>query len=191
MPGRSWPSARRHSNQIVNPPQGQRARRTWRAFCFELKTAGRRAGDDYRRGSSHRSMREIVSLIAFLLVICCAAHAQMLAAGTVHGSVTVSADPSNSYALYLPSAYSPVKRWPLLLVFDPFARGETGVKLFHDAAEKYGFIVVGSNNSRNFQDPSDAIRLLWKDVKERYTVDPRRIYTAGLSGGARVASSLA
>ena len=120
-----------------------------------------------------------------------AAQAQTPAPGTVHGAVIVAADPTNSYALYLPAAYSPAKRWPLLLVFDPFARGEVSVKLFHEAAEKYGFIVVGSNNSRNFQDPSAAIRTLWADVKERYAIDPRRIYTAGLSGGARVASSIA
>jgi len=119
------------------------------------------------------------------------ARAQTPAPGAVHASVAVAADPSNSYALYLPSAYSPAKRWPLLLVFDPFARGEVSVKLFHEAAEKYGFIVVGSNNSRNFQDPSAAIRTLWAEVKERYAIDPRRIYTAGLSGGARVASSVA
>jgi len=132
---------------------------------------------------------------AFLAVMICgmvlAAHSQTPAPGTVHASVAVAADPTNSYALYLPSAYSPAKRWPLLLVFDPFARGEVSVKLFHEAAEKYGFIVVGSNNSRNFQDPSAAIRALWADVKERYAIDPRRIYTAGLSGGARVASSIA
>jgi len=134
-------------------------------------------------------------LFVFLTVMTCgvvlAAHSQAPAPGTVHGSVAVAADPSNSYALYLPSAYSRAKRWPLLLVFDPFARGEVSVKLFHEAAEKYGFIVVGSNNSRNFQDPSAAIRALWADVKERYAIDPRRIYTAGLSGGARVASSIA
>jgi len=132
---------------------------------------------------------------AFLAVMICgmvlAAHSQTPAPGTVHASVAVAADPTNSYALYLPSAYSPAKRWPLLLAFDPFARGEVSVKLFHEAAEKYGFIVVGSNNSRNFQDPSAAIRTLWADVKERYAIDPRRIYTAGLSGGARVASSVA
>jgi tetratricopeptide (TPR) repeat protein len=119
------------------------------------------------------------------------AQAQTPAPGTVHASVTVAADATNSYALYLPSAYSPTKRWPLLLVFDPFARGEVSVKLFHEAAEKYGFIVVGSNNSRNFADPSPAIRVLWADIKERYAIDPRRIYTAGLSGGARVASTVA
>lgn len=119
------------------------------------------------------------------------AQAQTPAPGTVHASVATLADATNSYALYLPSAYSPAKRWPLLLVFDPFARGEVSVKLFHEAAEKYGFIVVGSNNSRNFEDPSAAIRVLWADVKERYAIDPRRIYTAGLSGGARVASTVA
>ena len=119
------------------------------------------------------------------------AYPQTPAAGAVHASVPVTADASNSYALYLPSGYSPAKRWPLLLIFDPFARGEVSVKLFHEAAEKYGFILVGSNNSRNFADPSAAIRLLWTDVKEHYAIDPRRIYTAGLSGGARVASSVA
>ncbi len=111
--------------------------------------------------------------------------------GVVHGSVPVAADPSNSYALYLPANYSAARRWPLLLVFDPFARGEVSVKLFHEAAEKYGFMVVGSNNSRNFADPSNAIRLLWTDMKEHYAIDPKRIYTVGLSGGARVASSIA
>jgi predicted esterase len=130
----------------------------------------------------------------FILITCIlglAAQAQTPAPGTVHASITVAADSTNSYALYLPSAYSATRRWPLLLAFDPFARGEVSVKLFHEAAEKYGFIVIGSNNSRNFQDPSNAIRLLWTDVKERYAVDPRRIYVAGLSGGARVASSIA
>jgi dienelactone hydrolase len=136
-------------------------------------------------------MPRIVSLTVILCGLALAARPQTPAPGTVHASVAVLADPTNSYALYLPTAYSPVKRWPLLLVFDPFARGEISVKLFHEAAEKYGFIVVGSNNSRNFQDPSAAIRTLWADVKERYAIDPRRIYTAGLSGGARVASSIA
>jgi dienelactone hydrolase len=119
------------------------------------------------------------------------AQPQTPAPGTVHASVPVVADPKHSYALYLPSGYSAAKRWPLLLIFDPFARGEVSVKLFHDAAEKYGFILVGSNNTRNFEDPSAAIRLLWAQMKEQYAIDPRRIYTAGLSGGARVASSVA
>jgi dienelactone hydrolase len=119
------------------------------------------------------------------------AYPQMPTPGVVHASVPVTADATNSYALYLPSAYSPTKRWPLLLAFDAFARGETSVNLFHEAAEKYGFIVVGSNNSRNFEDPSAAIRLLGADIKEHYSIDQRRVYLTGVSGGARVATSIA
>ena len=103
-------------------------------------------------------------LFVFLTVMICgvvlAAHSQTPSPGTVHTSITVAADPSNSYARYLPSAYSPARRWPLLLVFDPFARGEVSVKLFHEAAEKYGLIVLCSNNTRKLQDPSAAIRAL-------------------------------
>jgi len=140
--------------------------------------------------SQNIRMRHFLFL-ALIVLIAISAYPQTPAAGTVHSSVPVAAQPTNNYALYLPSAYSPAKRWPLILIFDPFARGEVSVKLFHDAAEKYGFILVGSNNSRNFEDPSAAIRLLWAEIKEHYAVDPRRIYTAGLSGGARVASSVA
>jgi dienelactone hydrolase len=111
--------------------------------------------------------------------------------GEVLTSVTVQEDATQSYALYLPGNYTPQKRWPIVVAFDPFGRGATAVKLFQAGAEKYGFIVVGSNNSRNFTDSSKAIRLLWTDVIHRFAVDPRRIYTTGLSGGARVASSLA
>ncbi len=117
--------------------------------------------------------------------------AQDVKPGEVHPSVTVREDATHSYALYLPSNYTPQKRWPILVAFDPFGRGATAVKLFQKGAEKYGFIVAGSNNSRNFSDSSTAIRLLWTDVIHRFAIDPRRIYTTGLSGGARVASSIA
>src|SRR5579864_1915013 len=140
--------------------------------------------------SQNMRMRHFLFLLV-MIVGTGFAYPQTPAAGTVHSSVPITAQPTNSYALYLPSAYSPAKRWPLLLIFDPFARGEVSVKLFHEAAEKYGFILVGSNNTRNFEDPSAAIRLLWAEMKEHYAIDPRRIYTAGLSGGARVAASVA
>jgi hypothetical protein len=112
-------------------------------------------------------------------------------AGEVQSSVKVLADASYTYALYLPSQYSVQKRWPVLLAFDPDGEGAYPVKLFQPAAEKYGFILVGSNNSRNFVDPSAAIRLLWHDVTTRYAIDPRRVYATGFSGGSRVASGLA
>jgi len=133
----------------------------------------------------------LVFSLLLLSILGTVVNAQELKPGEIHASVTVQQDPAYSYALYLPSNYTPQKRWPILLAFDPFGRGISPVKLFQKGAEKYGFIVVGSNNSRNFSDPSQAIHLTWEDVIHKFSIDPRGFYTAGLSGGARVASSIA
>src|ERR1035438_171664 len=58
-------------------------------------------------------------------------------------------DASQSYALYLPVNYAPGHPWPVLYCLDPGARGRVPVDRFSKAAEKAGFIVVGSNNSQN------------------------------------------
>src|SRR5215469_5372871 len=63
--------------------------------------------------------------------------------GTVMDHVTCLSDSSQSYALYLPSSYSPERRWPIIYAFDPFARGKVPVELYKEAAEKYGYIIVG------------------------------------------------
>src|ERR1700687_4669781 len=73
----------------------------------------------------------------------------VLKAGVVLREVQTLARPEQSYALYLPSAYSSDKRWPIVYAFDPGARGSLPVELMKEAAESYGYIVAGSNNSRN------------------------------------------
>jgi hypothetical protein len=57
-----------------------------------------------------------------------------LPTGQVIDSVTCADDPSETYALYLPSTYTPTKRWPIIYAFDPSARGKVPVKLYKDAA---------------------------------------------------------
>ena len=98
-----------------------------------------------------------------------------LAAGQVIESVRSLENPSQSYALYLPSTYAPDRAWPLLMAFDPSAEGAIPVKLFREAAEKYGYIVVGSNNSRNgpTRPSAEAFDALWRDVHTRFRVDDR------------------
>lgn len=64
--------------------------------------------------------------------------------------VTCASDSTQSYALYLPSTYTPVKRWPIVYFFDPGGRGARPLELYKDIAETYGFIFAGSNNSQNF-----------------------------------------
>jgi pimeloyl-ACP methyl ester carboxylesterase len=89
--------------------------------------------------------------------------------------------------------YDNKKEWPVILIFDPSARGRTGVSTFVDAGRKYGFILACSNNSRNgpFEDSFTAAAAMLKDIEERFTVDQRRIYAAGFSGGSRFAMAFA
>ena len=106
-------------------------------------------------------------------------------------TVTCESDPEQGYALFLPPGYTPEKKWPILYAFDPLARGAVPVKLFRDAAARFGFIVVGSNNSRNGIDVNAIVKTLWTDTHERFSIDERRVYTTGFSGGARIASAVA
>jgi len=62
-----------------------------------------------------------------------------------------------------------------------------------DAAEHHGYILAGSNNSRNgsWKIESEAAQAMLLDSEKRVTIDGNRVYFAGFSGGARVAASLA
>jgi predicted esterase len=104
-------------------------------------------------------------------------------------TIDVPGSPGQSYALFVPSRYAAGQRWPTLYCLDPGARGRTAVEHFAGAAEKAGFLVAGSNNSRNGPiEPSlTAIRLMVQDTHARLSIDDDRIYAAGLSGGARLA----
>lgn len=116
-----------------------------------------------------------------------------LAAGRLLENIVTAADATQSYALYLPKAYTPARRWPIIYAFDPAGRGNRPVELYKDIAEKYGFILAGSNNSRNFSagDNSKSLNAIWQDTHIRLALDERRTCTTGFSGGARVAGSMA
>ncbi len=116
-----------------------------------------------------------------------------LAAGQVIEDVACETDATQSYALYLPSGYTPARRWPIIYAFDPLARGQVPVTLYKDAAEKYGFVLAGSNNSRNFSmaESLKGATAMWNDTHARLALDERRTYATGFSGGARVAGLIA
>jgi len=108
------------------------------------------------------------------------------------GNVVCISDATQSYALYLPSSYTPARRWPIIYFFDPGGRGGRPIELYRDIAEKYGFIFAGSNNSRNFSgNQSNAVNAIWLDTHQRLAIDERRSYASGFSGGARVAGAMA
>jgi dienelactone hydrolase len=107
-------------------------------------------------------------------------------------NVVSAADSAQSCSLYLPSSYTPSKRWPIIYFFDPGGRGEHPVQLYKDIAEKYGFIFAGSNNSRNFSaDQAASVNAIWQDTHLRLAIDEHRTYVSGFSGGARVAGAMA
>jgi hypothetical protein len=91
--------------------------------------------------------------------------------------------------MFAPSNYTADRAWPVLYCLDPGARGRVPVERFAAAAEKAGFLVAGSNNSRNgpMGPVQEAIGLMLADTHERFSIDDSRVYAAGLSGGARVA----
>jgi hypothetical protein len=128
--------------------------------------------------------------VAFLAVI---VYGEDLPRGQIIDTVRCAADASQNYALYLPSHYSPEKHWSLILAFDPRARGRAAVEQYQAAAEKYGYIVAGSNVSRNGPPAISltAAAAMRTDVGKRFSISPKRIYTAGLSGGARIAMKVA
>ena len=137
-------------------------------------------------------MRLALGLTAFFLLIV-PVHAADGLAGRLLDKVACQADNSQLYALYVPSAYTPQKKWPVIFCFDPGARGKVPVERLQAAAEKYGYIVAGSLNSRNgpWAANAAAIQAMVRDVESHLAIDVKRVYTAGLSGGARVATQVA
>ncbi len=113
--------------------------------------------------------------------------------GQVIEKVTCAREPNQSYALYLPRNYDKSRKWPVLYAFDPGARGRVPVERFKDAAEQFGWIVVGSNNSRNasIQSSIDSWNAMVRDTTDRFSIDDGRAYATGFSGGARVALTFA
>jgi len=81
----------------------------------------------------------------------------------------------------------------VLYAFDPGARGRVPVERFKDAAEQYGWILVGSNNSRNasIQSSIDSWNAIVRDTTDRFSIDEGRAYATGFSGGSRVALTFA
>ncbi|MCK6472422.1 MAG: hypothetical protein L6R28_11820 [Planctomycetes bacterium] len=141
----------------------------------------------------------LLGVLGFLTVLPRAARSEDAADGEAFekgkliAAVKTKDDPKQTYALYLPKAYDPAKKWPILYAFSPNARGTDPVRLFQETAERYGWIVAGSNNSQNgpHEPIVKALAAIWKDTRARLSIDDKRLYATGFSGGARVGFHLA
>ena len=148
----------------------------------------------------HRQRLTLARLFLLLVVfisLCVSVMAQdpgpPLPIGQVVATVSCRSNPKQSFAIYLPTNFASSRKWPVIYLFDPLARGQVAVETVRPAAEKFGYILVGSNNSRNGPNgrPAEAADAMWRDTQERFPIDEHRRYFAGMSGGARVATALA
>ena len=137
------------------------------------------------------AMALAIALVASF--VCAPAAAQEPQRGTITDPVRCADDPAQTYALFLPSTYSPERQWSLLFAFHPAARGRLMVEKYQAAAEQYGYIIAASNNARNGPHAvsAAAAQAMSTDVGRRFSIDPRRVYLTGMSGGARVAMGIA
>ena len=142
---------------------------------------------------SRRSFRVAAAALFAVAVGASRVRAQDLPRGVVIDDVKCADEPAQSYALYLPSAYRPDRVWNLLIGFHPGGRGRAIVETYQAAAEQYGYIVAGSNTSRNgpWAISMASVRAMSADLGQRFAVDLNRLYLTGLSGGARVALQVA
>ncbi len=110
--------------------------------------------------------------------------------GVVIDTVHASSDTTQTYALYLPTAYDRARHWPVLFLMDPRGRAQVPMRLFRAAAERYGYIVMSSYQTQSDGpvEPNDrAINAMLSDAQSRFSVDVHRFYFAGFSGTGRLA----
>src|ERR1041384_7009871 len=129
----------------------------------------------------------ISSYVRLSVIVVLLAHSTALAitqtnpipTGQIVERIEALNDSSQSYALYLPSNYTPNRKWP--------------VRPFKEGAEKYGWIVLGSHNSRNgpWNVTAKAWNAILTDAHQRFAIDDERSYATGFSGGAPAAVRIA
>lgn len=102
--------------------------------------------------------------------------------------------PAITYSIYIPKPNPKIQKYSLLMVFDPQANSSKVLEKYKQLADKYHYIFVGSNHSRNglpWQSIQESSTIILKEVLKKYPINTQRIYTMGFSGGARVAAELA
>ena len=147
--------------------------------------------------SCERSMVRCRAIGAMMLLLACTTLAPVMAqsqAGTSPPSrflterATAPGDSSHSSAIFLPADYSASRRWPVLFVLDPRGRALPSLERFADAADRLGYVIVSSYDSRSDSTKEvnvGAINAMIATAMSRVAVDTTRMYLAGFSGTAR------
>ena len=116
-----------------------------------------------------------------------------LPAGEVVEVIPLGKEGTESYAAYLAGTAQPGQPLPVLILFDPMARGALAVEVFREVAEAHGLLLVGSNASRNgpYERNFEIANRLFSEIFSKYPIDENRVFLSGFSGGSRLAASIA
>lgn len=100
----------------------------------------------------------------------------------------IACDGGFSYFLYFPQSLRKGKTHPVLYIMSP-GGGNTGTASRYIAgAERNGWILAVSKQSKNKYDKSgEAIEAMMDHVQSTLPIDKKRIYVTGFSGGSRMA----
>ncbi len=121
------------------------------------------------------------------------AEKQKITPGELIPKVNCISNSAYSFALYVPQQFDTTKKYPLMVIFDAHADGVLPLHNYKELADKYHYILIGSNDSKNGNDQqttSAIISDLLNSAKQILPVDEKRIYAGGFSGGGRVASMM-
>jgi predicted esterase len=135
-------------------------------------------------------LRSLSAAIAFMAwsTIATAADPPEARADAVMARLATASDPAQQYSLYLPPGYPAEQGSPLLVILDARGRGEPSLRLAADAARANGWVLLSSwqsSSDSNEIGTLNALQALLGESLQRYRIDRRRIYLAGLSGTAK------
>ncbi len=108
--------------------------------------------------------------------------------GSVIAPISAHRDSTFRYAAYIPHRYTGSAPAPLLLVLDPRGAAEESIQRMVPAAERLGWVVMSSYNTRSDVSTATnekAVNLMLDDAFSAFRIDTSRIYLAGFSGTAR------
>src|SRR5690606_6375150 len=91
-------------------------------------------------------MRKIMILLFLGTVYITNAQQFTLKKGAVIDSIAVKDSVSESFSLFLPTSFDLDKNWPIVFVVDMEGKGKQAIRLYIEAAESQGYILVASNN---------------------------------------------
>lgn len=138
-------------------------------------------------------MKKFTYILLFYSYATILAQPNKLPTGEIIDSISVNKDSNESFSLYLPSQFNSSESSPIIFIFEPMARGKIGIHPFIKAAEKYGYMLVCSNDSKNgpYEPNFEIANRLFNRVFSDFNINKERVYASGFSGGSRLASAIA